>query len=262
MNEYPKYNIGFLAFENFQLLDLTGPLDVFGDVKFLVKPEPNLYIIGKEKHCKVKDAFVGCTIETNVGYKDFELLDLDILIVPGGKITAIINENLKHPNNAEPQNDAWCIPFIQQQAKKVKYLIGICTGTLLLAAAGVLNGQRATTHWASLPLLNLFPDVLVSGGYPRYELGAQKQETETGILMTAGGVTSGIDASLALIAIIYGEEIAKQTQLFLQYQPEPPFQSGVPNTADPTIVASVLEPFQDTLATRYEIIKQFIAEST
>lgn len=260
MKEYPKYNIGFLAFEGFQLLDLMGPLEVFGDVSILVKPKPNLYIIGKDKGGKVEDAFIGCKIETNASYS--EILDLDILIVPGGKISPVINANLQDPDSNEDRKEAWCIPFIQQQAPKVKYLMSVCTGSLLLSAAGVLKGHHATTHWASLPLLNLFPDVLVSGRYPRYEIGVQKESQEdNSILITSGGVTSGIDVTLALAAIAYDEEIAKQTQLLLQYHPEPPFQSGIPDTADPATTAAVLEGFQGTFATRYKIIKKAIEQS-
>ena len=137
------------------------------------------------------------------------------------------------------------IKFLKQQSVNTKYITSVCTGALVLAAAGLLNGYKATTHWLSLNLLKLF-DV---------EVLEQRVVVDRNRI-TGGGVTAGIDFGLTVAAELFGEDIAKEIQLFMEYNPAPPFNSGSPKTADKTIVNRVIEDRKDIQKEREEMIKR------
>ena len=151
---------------------------------------------------------------------------LDLICVPGGYqgvIDAMANQDL--------------IEFVQRQARTAKYVTSVCTGAFILGAAGLLKGRRATTHWGYAELLPL--------------VGATHEKrriVRDGNLITAGGVTSGIDFGLEVVADIAGEAVARSIQLSLEYDPNPPFASGHPDRAAAQTLAEVAPRYEERRA--------------
>jgi cyclohexyl-isocyanide hydratase len=141
---------------------------------------------------------------------------LDVVMVPGG------------PGQQDLMEDAVVIEFLQRQARGAKYITSVCTGSLVLGAAGLLKGKRATSHWAALEHLKPLGAIPVS-----------EKVVMDGNIITGAGVTSGIDFALAVAATLEGEEVARQIQLQIEYDPAPPFDSGSPATASPELLAAV-----------------------
>jgi transcriptional regulator GlxA family with amidase domain len=118
------------------------------------------------------------------------------------------------------------LDFLKAQAAGADYVSSVCEGAMLLAAAGLLDGYRATTHWAFVPCFARFPAIKVAKGFPRYVVDGNR--------VTGGGISSGLDEALQLVALIAGADIAKEVQMTTQYFPQPPFdQSIVPATTCP-----------------------------
>ena len=150
-----------------------------------------------------------------------EPVAFDVLFVPGAGNQGIEGASEK------------LMAFIAGQGAKVKWVCSVCTGALLLARAGLLDGYRATTHWASLGTLRSFPKVRVEDGYPRYVVDGNR--------VTGGGISSGLDESLALARLATGDpNAARKTQLVIQYHPQPDFDSGDPDVADAFILDATL----------------------
>lgn len=142
---------------------------------------------------------------------------VDVLLVPGGLGTrALISEKRM-------------LDWLRRSAKKATWVTSVCTGSLLLAAAGLLEGREATTHWLEMDTLSSL------GARPV----AQRVVNGGGGVMTAAGVSAGIDMALALAAEIDGVEIAQAIQLAIEYDPQPPFRSGSPQSAPQAIVERV-----------------------
>src|SRR5262245_36645002 len=121
-------------------------------------------------------------------------------------------------------NDGETLAFVRQQARDARYVTSVCTGALVLGAAGLLQGRRATTHWMSHEMLEAF------GAMPVAE-----RVVVDGNIITGGGVTAGIDFALAVTAEAFGEELAKTIQLGIEYAPHPPFDAGTPDRAGPEL---------------------------
>jgi cyclohexyl-isocyanide hydratase len=155
----------------------------------------------------------------------------DILVVPGGRGV-----------DYAMLDDGW-IAYTQQEAAKAKYVFSVCTGSLLLAAAGLLKGRRAGGHWQARDLLSQF------GVMP-----SDARLTVDGKFYTSAGVTSGIDMALLVVAKIVGEEIARKIQLSIEYAPEPPYPGGTPFTSPPEIVKAVLDGSRQRRADRESIV--------
>jgi len=200
-------SIGLLCFPAIQQLDLTAPYEVFAAL-----PEARMHLIWKDVSPVTSATGLVLTPTTTLT----ECPPLDVLCVPGG---AGINALLL---------DSEILDFLRHQAAQARYVTAVCTGTLVLGAAGLLRGKRATTHWASLPLLPLL------GAEPVAE-----RVVRDGNLFTAGGVTAGMDFALTLAAEIAGETHAQAIQLSLEYDPAPPFRAGSPDLAPPEVVAAV-----------------------
>jgi cyclohexyl-isocyanide hydratase len=145
----------------------------------------------------------------------------DVLFVPGGRGVVPLFR------------DREVLEFLRQRARTARYVTAVCTGSLLLGAAGLLEGYEATTHWA-------FHELLVHGGAKP----VQKRVVVDRNRITGGGVTAGIDFALRLLAEISGEQLARAVQLGLEYDPAPPFQSGSPELAGPELVALVRKQFE------------------
>ena len=131
---------------------------------------------------------------------------LDMLFVPGGRGTIAAME------------DAALLAFLRDQAETARYVTSVCSGSLVLGAAGLLNGYRATTHWAAHDVLGLFEGV--SPEKARVVIDRNR--------VSGGGVTAGIDFGLELLTILRGETVAKLNQLLMEYDPKPPFEAGSP----------------------------------
>ena len=197
-------NIVFVLFDNVTQLDFAGP------VQFLSRlPGATTYIASTDGKAVSTDC--GFAIVPNTSFADCP--QADIICVPGGH------------GVREAIADTAIVEFVREQAKAAEWITSVCTGSFILGAAGLLNGKRATTHWAYTQLL------------PRF--GATHEEARVvrdGNLVTAGGVTSGIDFALELMALAKGEDIARSIQLALEYDPAPPFDGGHPSrTAQPLV---------------------------
>jgi cyclohexyl-isocyanide hydratase len=188
-------------------LDLTGPYEVFSRM-----PDTNVVLLAPRLDW----------IQSEYGLRIMPDCALDgapalnVLFVPGGRgVSAVIR-------------DEGILRFLRERAESALYVTSVCTGALVLGAAGLLRGYRATTHWLSLDLLSLV------GAIPCSERIVIDRNR-----ITAGGVTAGIDFGLTIAAEICGRKAAERIQLMLEYSPRPPFDSGSPATADAELVDSV-----------------------
>jgi cyclohexyl-isocyanide hydratase len=161
---------------------------------------------------------------------------LDVLCVPGGVGVGDLME------------DDAALDFIKRQAGEARFVTSVCTGSLVLGAAGLLRGRRATTHWAFHHLLERF------GAIP-----VKERVVEDGNLMTGGGVTAGIDFALTLLTSLIGETEAQAIQLQLEYAPAPPFNSGTPDTAPKAVVDLVWNRGEAGRAQRTAIVERAAA---
>jgi cyclohexyl-isocyanide hydratase len=149
---------------------------------------------------------------------------LDLICVPGG------------PGMTGLMVDNDVLDFLQKQAAGARYITSVCTGSLVLGAAGLLKGKRAATHWMLMEVLPTLGAIPVS-----------ERVVQDGNIITGGGVTAGIDFGLKVAAEVAGDEVAKQIQLQIEYDPQPPFNSGHPRSADPALVEKLqklAEPMQ------------------
>lgn len=142
---------------------------------------------------------------------------LDLLWVPGGDPTRLQQLML----------DARLMDFLRRQSLHAGHVASVCEGAMLLAAAGLLDGYRATTHWAFIACLRLFPHIHVADGYPRVVIDRDR--------ITGGGISSGLDEALEVIALLANDEVAEKVQLSVQYQPHTRFDSGDPSVARPPV---------------------------
>ena len=199
--------IGILVFPNVQQLDLTGPYEVFASW-----PEARVRLVWKDLAPIV--SATGLRLAPDATFDDCG--QFDVLCVPGG---VGVNPLLA---------DQIVLEFLRRQARGARFVTSVCTGALVLGAAGLLRGKHATTHWASHDLLAAFGAIPTEGRVVR-----------DGALMTGGGVTAGIDFALTLVAELAGAAAAQAIQLNLEYAPEPPFDAGGPSSAPAEVVAAV-----------------------
>jgi cyclohexyl-isocyanide hydratase len=197
-------HIVFVLFDNVTQLDFTGP------VQFLSRlPGAVVHVVSKDGAAVTTDC--GFSILPSAGFADCP--QADILCVPGGH------------GVRDAIADAAIVDFVRQQAKGADYITSVCTGAFILGAAGLLHSKKATCHWAYTQLLPLFGAT-----------HAPARVVRDGNLITAGGVTSGIDFALELIAAISGEDVARTIQLALEYDPAPPFGGGsLASSSDDTV---------------------------
>lgn len=195
-----------LLFPGVTQLDLTGPLQVLA-----VSGQLELHLAWRTLDPVPTDA--GFSIVPTVTLADAP--PADILFIPGGQGTFALLD------------DDEVLQFVRRQAEGARWVTSVCTGSFLLGAAGLLQGLRATTHWASLPLLATL------GAIPTSE-----RVVREGRVITGAGVSSGIDFALTLLAELFGEQEAKRVQLQIEYDPQPPFDAGSPRRrdADPQLV--------------------------
>ena len=198
--------IGSLLFDGIDQIDLTGPFEVLSR---LPNATHRLYARSTEPVRDIKG--LRLVPDGTLG----EAPRLDILHVPGG------------PGQEALMEDAAVLDWLRQKAAGSKNVLSVCTGALLLGATGLLCGRRATTHWASFHLLSLFGAIPVN-----------QRVVIDGDRIFAAGVTAGIDGALQLAAAVRGEDSARRIQLDIAYAPEPPFDSGTPETAPPGVLTA------------------------
>lgn len=189
-----------LLFPRITQLDLTGPVEVFSRLPGAVSDLAwhRLEPVGTD---------AGFSILPTVTFDAAP--QADVLMVPGGQ------------GAFELMDDPVALEFVRRQAAGARYVTSVCTGSFVLGAAGLLRGKRATTRWASHPMLAIL------GALPE-----QGRVVRDGNVITGGGVTSGIDFALTVAAEMYGDEVARSVQLAMEYDPQPPFDAGSPTGRD------------------------------
>lgn len=206
--------VGMLCYPGMTMLDLTGPQAVLG-------MHSEAFLIGKALQPVTTDS--GLSINPSHTFIDAPS-DLDVLFVPGGYTAT------------DMMGDDETIDFLVKAGASARYVTSVCSGALLLGMAGLLDGYRAATHWAVY-------DVLEALGVETDPSRVVHDRNR----MTGGGVTAGIDFGLTLLAELRGEMVAKMTQLAMEYDPAPPFNTGHPDKAGPELVAMIRQGMGDGL---------------
>src|SRR5438270_1952003 len=216
--------IGLLVFPRVTQLDFTGPLQVFSSL-----PGATVHLIWKTLDPVPSDSVLMLT--PTVTFTDCP--QLDVICIPGGFGTDAL------------LNDEETLDFVRKQASGAKFVTSVCTGSLVLGAAGLLKGYNAATHWSAMELLALF--------------GATPTKTRVCIdrnRVTGGGVTAGIDFALKLVSLLVDRTTAEAIQLRLEYNPAPPFNAGSPDTAPAEVLALMKERIAPSQARRLDAAKR------
>jgi transcriptional regulator GlxA family with amidase domain len=201
-------NIAIPIFDRLTALDAVGPYEVLSRL-----PDATVHFVAAEPGCKrTENSMLALTADRAL----HELTNPEVIVVPGGFGTRAL------------MSDETMLDWLRAAHERSQWTTSVCTGSLLLAAAGILDGLQATTHWLELETLRAY------GAAP-----VARRVVEQGRVMTAAGVSSGIDMALTLAARIAGDEVAQAIQLGIEYDPEPPFDSGSPATAPARIVELV-----------------------
>jgi cyclohexyl-isocyanide hydratase len=220
-------NIGAVIFPGIDQIDFTGPFEVLSRL-----PDSTFHVIWKDK-APVRDR-AGLILTPEMTFA--EAPPLDVLVVPGG------------PGQERLMEDEAVLGFLRRQAAGARFVFSVCTGALLCGAAGLLRGVRATTHWAAFHLLRYFGAVPVDA-----------RVVVDGRVVSAAGVTSGIDGALTLAALLRGDTTARRIQLAIQYSPEPPFDSGSPATAPPEALTAEREAYREITEERSRTARRVAA---
>jgi cyclohexyl-isocyanide hydratase len=218
----PGLQIGLLVFPRLTQLDLTGPFEAFARI-----PDATVHLVAKTMDPVTSD--VGLILTPTITLA--ECPDLDVVCVPGG------------PGINDLLVDDEVLDFLRRQGAQARWVTSVCSGGLVLGAAGLLDGYKATTHWASAAFLEAF--------------GATRVDARVCVdrnRVTGGGVTAGIDFGLFLTGLLAGQETAERIQLYLEYAPEPPFAAGSPATAPTEVTAAFYALATPMLERRAELV--------
>ena len=216
------FHVGLLLYPNLTQLDLTGPAQVLSRA-----PGVKMHYLWKTIEPVPSDA--GLSLMPTTTFKDCPQLDL--ICVPGGAgQTAIMS-------------DEETLGFLRKQSERAKYVTSVCTGSLILGAAGLITGYKSACHW-------MYRDFLPAFGAIPVNARVVKDRNR----ISGGGVTAGIDFALTVVAEIWGADAAKEIQLFLEYNPQPPFDSGSPEKAGPELTARAKKALEAVLAQRAKTI--------
>lgn len=210
----PNFDIVMPVYEGVDLMDVAGPYEFFSWLAGSWK-EKNVTITLVAETCapvKSRDKFLITPNQTFDYYRENNL-QANMIWTPGGDPNAL--HVLMQPGTPY-------LNFLNEQAENADWVTSVCEGALLLAAAGLLNGYTATTHWYFIPCLAEFKEITVAPGFPRFVRDRNR--------MTGGGISSGLDEALELIKLIAGTYWAEQVQLNTQYYPEPPVSSTIPGS--------------------------------
>jgi len=201
-------NIAILLYEKMTALDAIGPYEVLSRL-----PDANVVFTAERAGLVTTDTgFLRLDAQRSLA----DVTDVDLLLVPGG------------PGDRAVRDNPTVLEWIRRVNESTRYTTSVCTGSLILGAAGLLKGLRATSHWTQLEVLREY------GAEPTGE-----RVVEQGKIVTAAGVSAGIDMALRLVSTLVGDEFAQGLQLGIEYDPQPPFDTGAPEKAPAPIVALV-----------------------
>ena len=221
------FHIGLLLYPNLTQLDLTGPAQVLSRA-----PGAKMHYVWKTIEPIPSDS--GLSLMPTVTFKDCPQLDL--ICVPGGAgQTALMS-------------DEETLGFLRKQAEHAKYVTSVCTGSLVLGAAGLITGYKSACHW-------MWRDYLPAFGAIPVNARVVKDRNR----ISGGGVTAGIDFAVTVVAEIWGDETAKLIQLYLEYNPQPPFDAGSPERAGPELTAKAKKLLEAAVAQREKAIADAVA---
>lgn len=206
-NNDAKIKVGIPLYPTFDSLDVMGPYQVF-----TYAPNLELHLVAATLN--IVTSLEGVRVMPELSFD--QCPKLDVLLVPGAS-------DLVSPLKQGPLGSNELLDFLVRRAEDAQLVCSVCTGALLLGAAGLLDGHMATTHWSELQTLELFP-CTVAPGYPRY--------VKSGNRITGGGISSGLDEALYIVSLLCGADVASACQLKMQYRPEPPFHAGDPADGD------------------------------
>jgi len=219
-----RTQIGLLLFPNLTQLDLTGPYEVFARVQ-----DADVRLVWKTLDPVRADSGLQLLPSQTL----YDCPALDVVCVPGGPgVDALLS-------------DSDILSWLVATARNARFVVAVCTGSLLLGATGLLTGRTAGCHWASRQMLASF--------------GATPSDDRVVIdanIVTGSGVTAGIDVALRVVAELAGQRAAEAIQLGIEYDPQPPFSAGSPRTADPQLVAQVQQSMSGRLARREELVRR------
>lgn len=217
--------IAMVLFPNLTLLDLVGPYEVLN-----FPPTTQVDVLWHS--LDPVPAAGGLHVTPTSTFEEYDGVP-DVIFVPGG------------PGLMDAMQDQALLDYLARTAPQSQYITAVCTGSLILGAAGLLKGKKATSHWASHHILS--------------ELGAtpvQGRVVVDGNILTGGGVTAGVDFGFTLLAHLFGDDVAKRVQLMLEYDPKPPFDSGSPETASPELLEQATTAMSGMTAKRKELAEQ------
>jgi len=221
------FHIGMLLYPDLTQLDLTGPAQVLSRA-----PAVKMHYLWKRIEPVPSDA--GIALMPTTTFKDCP--QLDMICVPGGAGQVAL------------MKDEETLGFLRKQGEKAKYVTSVCTGSLILGAAGLITGYKSACHW-------MYRDFLPAFGAIPVNARVVKDRNR----FSGGGVTAGIDFALTVVGDIWGEEAAKMIQLHLEYNPQPPFNAGSPETAGPELTAKAKKLFEESLKQREQQINEAAA---
>ncbi|MGA0593633.1 DJ-1/PfpI family protein [Enterovirga sp. CN4-39] len=219
--------IGLLVFPDFTQLDLTGPVQVFSSL-----PNANVHLLWKRIEPVKSDGPI--VLSPTKAFADSP--QLDVICVPGGYGTDALME------------DGEVLAFLRQQSREAAYVTSVCTGSLVLGAAGLLKGYRAATHWSAREALPYFDAIL-----------SEERVCVDRNRVTGGGITAGIDFALTLVSLLVDRPTAEAIQLRMEYNPAPPFNAGSPDTAPRQVLAAMREKMAPGQARRLEAVRRIVA---
>lgn len=230
------FTVGIVLYPGFDLLDVAGPNEVFAFVDSDLAGRPfETFTVAAEAELA---SLAPLTVKPSYTFENCPQIDLLFVPGAGGALAAAIGDADLHT-------------FLRGKARTAKYVASVCTGGLVLAASGLLDGYQATCHWSVLDCLKLYPKVTVVNGFPRYLRDRNR--------FTGGGISSSIDASLFMVQQVVtdltgdaakGDAACQRVQLSIQYNPKPTFAGGDPASVD----FSVFEPVEQALTTFHDAV--------
>ena len=226
----PKFRIGILLFPDVVQLDFTGCYEVFSRT-------PTFQVFLVSKSMEIIRTSYGMKVAPDATFDNVGKLDL--ICIPGGSgINALLNDDVT-------------LDFIKSVSATAKYITAVCSGSLLLGAAGLLSGRKATTHWSAASLLREFGSTYIPERY-----------VFDGNIITGAGVTSGIDFALAIVDKLMGRDIAAEIMLGIEYSPQPPFEGGQVSSTDRRIVEDYLKKMEDGQRSRVKCVQDAASRIT